>query len=337
MMQSVVAGEPRLEPVAQGYTTWCDPCFARRKPPPAPPPTNKIPLPKAQTEDGAATVDLAFEPPKGAAQLGSPSPAPLLQRRFTTRTIEDLQEEHEGAPAGLEAHAAQERLDKGWKPGAEQKFRENEAFMQTIFGDRWDGRYGRTRVKSAETGQVLCWGDGETLYDAPEPRDAVDTAVRPHPPTVSSLRSLGQAAVAVSRLSPRGPSTTVRFGLVRGDGDASPTDAKPMHMPFPLSTARPSAERSMSWAASPRLQTNGGPATHTISSGSTSGQLSGFQVAALRPGAALAQISPEVSPEMSPEMSLEEVDGEFGLFLPKATGATRGQHGSTQHGYALHD
>ena len=37
--------------------------------------------------------------------------------------------------------------------------------LAAIFRGSWDGRYGKSRVRSSTTGQILHWGDGETVYD----------------------------------------------------------------------------------------------------------------------------------------------------------------------------
>ena len=52
---------------------------------------------------------------------------------------------------------------------------------QSLFGADWDPRYGRSRVRSSETGELICWGDGDTYTDA-ELVDGVDDAPlnKPH-------------------------------------------------------------------------------------------------------------------------------------------------------------
>ena len=45
---------------------------------------------------------------------------------------------------------------------------------QSLFGADWDPRYGRSRVRSSETGELICWGDGDTYTDA-ELVDGVDS------------------------------------------------------------------------------------------------------------------------------------------------------------------
>ena len=148
--------------------------------------------PKSSTADGIDGLDSPAgpkkKPPPGISYAnpawrslvydeevhpGEPAPlsaAPLLQKRFTNRDLNSLAREHEGAPEPLFGPAAQRvaalHVEDGWQPEVVDQFRQNELLCQQIFGRNWDPRYGRSRVRSAETGELICWGDGETYVDS---------------------------------------------------------------------------------------------------------------------------------------------------------------------------
>ena len=104
-----------------------------------------------------------------------PSAAPLLARRFKDQTIHELHRDHDGEVAPQSAVPFQ-KGHPGWSDENERQFQINEARLHDIFGRRWDPRYNRTRVRSRKTDELLCWGDGQTEYDADAPPAAELTA-----------------------------------------------------------------------------------------------------------------------------------------------------------------
>jgi hypothetical protein len=93
------------------------------------------------------------------------TPVPFLRNKLSNWTVDQIRAEHEGAPIALDPDAASGRVEMGWRPENEKQFRQNEEMLSTIFRHSWDGRYGKSRVRSSTTGQLLHWGDGETVYD----------------------------------------------------------------------------------------------------------------------------------------------------------------------------
>ena len=102
------------------------------------------------------------------------SPAPYLTPRYPNKSLYQIAKEHEGAPEPLAgppaAVAASTHLNDGWRQENLALFRQNELMCQHIFGEDWDPRYGRSRVRDHQTGDMLCWGDGETYTDLDVPR-----------------------------------------------------------------------------------------------------------------------------------------------------------------------
>ena len=96
------------------------------------------------------------------------SPAPLLSRRYKDQTIHELHRDHDGS-VDPESAVPFQRGHPGWSEENERLFQQNEARLNDIFGHRWDPRYNRTRVRSRKTGEMLCWGDGQTEYDRDAP------------------------------------------------------------------------------------------------------------------------------------------------------------------------
>jgi len=98
-----------------------------------------------------------------------PSPVPFLRPRFPESDLKTLAKVHEGEPEPLTGPASQRVADEhardGWHPSNIHLFRANEAFCQSVFNDLWDARYGRSRVRSGQTGELLCWGDGDSYVD----------------------------------------------------------------------------------------------------------------------------------------------------------------------------
>ena len=87
---------------------------------------------------------------------------------------------------------------------------------RALFGESWDKRYGRTRVRSATTGELLSWGDGVTIYD----RQVSDASTLPQPAASSRAAGgsgqwlLGGEATAppVAEDEPKPPPAMLRRG-----------------------------------------------------------------------------------------------------------------------------
>jgi len=179
------------QPASEGSSFFSLSCFARREPSRAPGSELSRSASNAarSSETGrnefnrsaSKTLPPGTKPGHPAAKLmavshrpmpgtvGPLSPAPFLGRRFPDRDLPTLCREHEGAPEPLfgpqAAKAAQTHLDDGWTEEVLAKFRQNEALCQYVFGMSWDARYGRSRVRRADTGELLCWGDGDSYTD----------------------------------------------------------------------------------------------------------------------------------------------------------------------------
>lgn len=132
--------------------------------------TKKKKLPPGISPNSPAARHLMYE---DAPEPGMPapiSPANFLSQRFNDRPLGQVAYEHEGAAEPLYGPAAQHmasaHLQDGWSARNLDQFRRNELACQQLFGDSWDPRYGRSRVRSVETGELLCWGDGETYMSA---------------------------------------------------------------------------------------------------------------------------------------------------------------------------
>jgi len=146
---------------SEGYVTCFDPCVMPRKPgTPLPPKIEKTKTIKYPADENGQPLAMEFHEP-----VLPQSSVPYIRSRFSASTVMDLCETHDGVEEQTGVDGGREHMAKGWTKENDQKFRENEELCRALFGGNWDTRYGRTRVRSAETGGLLCWGDGKTIYD----------------------------------------------------------------------------------------------------------------------------------------------------------------------------
>jgi hypothetical protein len=153
---------PEDEFMSRGYNTCFDPCCMPRRPgvKPEPKPIRKSTLQFPADANGQPLAMEYHDP------VTAETPLTLLRARFGKQaSIEDLKAEHEGHIEAIDYEGGKEHLEHGWTAENDKKFRETEELCRALFGGNWDARYGRTRVRSAETGEVLIWGAGKTMYD----------------------------------------------------------------------------------------------------------------------------------------------------------------------------
>ena len=150
-LKSIGPVEP--ESMSAGYTTMCDPCLQPRKIEARNRREEKLrpeqveqPRYPADAEGNALTMELRpCVPP--------PSSVPYLRQRFYGSSVDELMHEHDGKEEPLTAASGRRHLERGWTKRNDRQFRQNEEMLRRLFGDNWDARYGRTRVKSAHTGE----------------------------------------------------------------------------------------------------------------------------------------------------------------------------------------
>jgi len=142
--------------------TCFDPCIMTRPKPlkPEPEPA-KLPNIKFPADEKGNPLEMEYHP-----RLAPPTPVPFLARRFRASSMEELDQAHGGVEEKIDVTGGKEHLEHGWTKENDKKFRENEELCRALFGTNWDGRYGRTRVRSTQTGELLSWGDGSTIYDS---------------------------------------------------------------------------------------------------------------------------------------------------------------------------
>merc|ERR1719231_172646 len=102
-------------------------------------------------EDGVP-LEMEYHDP-----IVAPSAAPHLRGRFHKHHVEDIRNEHDGFKEKIDdKDGGQVHAKEGWSAENVLKFLENEMRCRALFGTNWDGRYGRSRVRSAATGEMRC-------------------------------------------------------------------------------------------------------------------------------------------------------------------------------------
>ena len=251
-----IDGEPVEYMSGNGYVTFCDPCAMPRKV-------------QHKARDDLLTPERMTAVKFPADEKGYPlemeihnpqmpkSAVPYLRNRFQQSSVDELLKEHDGHVERLDDQGAREHLQHGWTKDNDKKFRENEEMLRNLFGSNWDSRYGRTRVRSGATGQILVWGDGNAIYDSADGRPpALAAGTQPAPdPTGGGgnlLESMGlpkdffgpadeapapAADDETARALEAAPSAVLR----RGDTEVFEFTAKPIEYVAPTSTAKVAA------------------------------------------------------------------------------------------------
>jgi len=220
-----------------GMGACFDPCLARK--PLRFQPSDRA-RPKIPTDAAGKPLKMTNMPPR----TPTTSRVPYLRERFFQTWIGDLAIEHDGQPETLSDEDASRRLASGWSASNDRKFAENEELCRTIFADNWDSRYGRSRVLSHQTGEMLCWGDGETYYDR-EPSTAPRQPLHaPRPlgqsghytqsgPLLWQQGAPGAATVDMLALRSSQALRRITSRMLPPAGSAAAQAAAPQHPSFP--------------------------------------------------------------------------------------------------------
>lgn len=226
-------GEP--EPMSTGFVTFCDPCVMPRKVDMRMREEQLKPERVAQIKFPADENGYPLEMEIHEPQLPT-SAVPHLRNRFSQRTAEELMREHDGREEKLDEAGAQEHLQHGWSKENDKKFRENEELLRAVFGGNWDPRYGRTRVRSSQTGEMLTWGDGNLIYDSSDGRPPPLPVEAVRPPAEGSGSGSFLSFLGVPELEPEPaappaadePEQAAVAVLRRGDTEVFEFKTKPV-------------------------------------------------------------------------------------------------------------